>query len=102
MKGHKDFRIVFIPALGEGNNIEFENKINVFISTIFTRIFNQEMRTIEEVKEHWLNLYNVVLEDGEMFGPEGAGFQRICVPSPRNILENALNRIYEQFKDSEN
>lgn len=26
MKGHKDFKIIFIPALGEGNNIELEQE----------------------------------------------------------------------------
>ena len=41
---------------------------------------------------------NVTLEDGEMFGEEGAGFQRICVPCPRSILEEALERIAAQFE----
>ena len=40
---------------------------------------------------------NVVLEDGEMFGPEGAGYQRICTPSPRSILATAMERIAAQF-----
>lgn len=40
---------------------------------------------------------NVVLEDGEMFGPEGTGFQRICVPSPRSILKEAMERIARQL-----
>jgi cystathionine beta-lyase len=53
----------------------------------------------EEVHDRIYNKANVVLEDGEMFGPEGAGFQRICVPSPRSVLEEALNRIHKEFKD---
>lgn len=40
---------------------------------------------------------NVVLEDGEMFGSEGAGYQRICTPSPRSILATAMERIAAQF-----
>ena len=40
---------------------------------------------------------NVVLEDGEMFGLEGTGFQRMCVPSPRSLLQEALKRIAAQF-----
>ena len=40
---------------------------------------------------------NVILEDGEMFGEEGAGFQRICLPTPRSILEEALERMAKQF-----
>ena len=41
---------------------------------------------------------NVVLEDGHKFGPEGEGFQRICVPSARRVLEEALERIAAEFK----
>ncbi len=40
---------------------------------------------------------NVVLEDGDMFGPEGTGYQRICTPSPRSLLQQALERIADQF-----
>ncbi len=40
---------------------------------------------------------NVVLEDGEMFGVEGTGYQRICTPSPRSQLQQALERIADQF-----
>ncbi|MCB0062358.1 MAG: pyridoxal phosphate-dependent aminotransferase [Caldilineaceae bacterium] len=40
---------------------------------------------------------NVVLEDGEMLGEEGTGFQRICVPSPRSLLAEALERIAAEF-----
>lgn len=40
---------------------------------------------------------NVILEDGDMFGTEGTGFQRICLPTPRSILEEALERIAKQF-----
>lgn len=40
---------------------------------------------------------NVILEDGDMFGKEGTGFQRICLPTPRSILEEALERMAKQF-----
>ena len=40
---------------------------------------------------------NVVLEDGQRFGPEGEGFQRICVPSARSLLEEAMERIAAEF-----
>ena len=40
---------------------------------------------------------NVVLEGGEMFGVEGTGYQRICTPSPRALLQQALERIADQF-----
>ena len=53
--------------------------------------------TPEEVHKRIYIDANVVLEDGEMFGEEGTGFQRICVPSPRSVLEEALERIAAQF-----
>jgi len=40
---------------------------------------------------------NVVLEDGEMFGLGGEGFQRICVPSPRPLIKEAMERIAKEF-----
>ena len=36
---------------------------------------------------------NVLLEGGSVFGPEGAGFQRINVACPQEILERGLTRI---------
>ena len=35
----------------------------------------------------------VYLDDGTMFGPEGAGFVRINLACPRSVLEQALDRI---------
>jgi len=51
----------------------------------------------KEVHERIYQKANVVLEDGEMFGEEGAGYQRICVPSPRSVLTEALERIAAEF-----
>ncbi len=55
--------------------------------------------TPEEVHDRIYNRANVLLEDGKMFGEEGNDFQRICVPSPRSVLEEALNRIAKEFRD---
>ena len=52
----------------------------------------------EEVHQKIYVDANVVLENGEMFGPEGTGYQRICVPCPRSILAEALERIAAQFE----
>lgn len=42
---------------------------------------------------------NVILEGGEMFDPDqGAGFERICVPTRRALLEEVFNRIANEFK----
>jgi cystathionine beta-lyase len=35
----------------------------------------------------------VYLDDGQIFGPEGAGFIRLNLACPRSILEQALDRI---------
>ena len=51
----------------------------------------------EEVHDRIYNHANVVLEDGKLFGDEGLVFQRICVPSPRPLLQQALERIADQF-----
>ncbi|WP_342388627.1 MalY/PatB family protein [Salinicoccus bachuensis] len=53
----------------------------------------------EEVHDRIYNRANVLLEDGKMFGEEGNDFQRICVPSPRSVLEEALKRIAYEFRD---
>ncbi|MEA3334439.1 MAG: MalY/PatB family protein [Chloroflexota bacterium] len=50
-----------------------------------------------EIHDRIYNKANVVLQDGERYGPEGQGFQRICVPSPRSILREALQRIAAKF-----
>jgi cystathionine beta-lyase len=35
----------------------------------------------------------VGFDDGYIFGPAGAGFQRVNIACPRSILEEALHRI---------
>jgi cystathionine beta-lyase len=59
--------------------------------------FNGSGLTQKEVHKRIYVDANVVLEDGEMFGSGGEGFQRICVPSPRPVLKEALERIARQF-----
>jgi cystathionine beta-lyase len=51
----------------------------------------------EEVHQKIYVDANVVLENGEMFGEEGKGFQRICIPSPRVLLGEAMDRISREF-----
>jgi cysteine-S-conjugate beta-lyase len=42
---------------------------------------------------------NVVLEGGAMFDPDhGDGFERICVPSPRAVIQEVFERIARQFE----
>jgi cysteine-S-conjugate beta-lyase len=53
----------------------------------------------EEVHERIYNKANVLLEDGKMFGEEGLHFQRICIPSPRPIIQEAFERMKREFDD---
>ncbi|WP_445505478.1 MalY/PatB family protein [Niallia sp. 03091] len=53
----------------------------------------------EEVHDRIYNKANVLLEDGSMFGEEGISHQRICIPSPRPIVKEALERISREFED---
>jgi len=52
----------------------------------------------EEIHDKIYNKARVLLEGGSMFDPEGGrGFERICVPSPRAVIMEALERIAAQF-----
>ncbi|MDW0118498.1 MalY/PatB family protein [Sporosarcina thermotolerans] len=55
----------------------------------------------KEVHDRIYNKANVLLEDGDMFGDGGEGFQRICIPSPRPLIKEALERIALEFQDVE-
>lgn len=55
--------------------------------------------TPEEVHERIYHRANVLLEDGSMFGEEGINHQRICIPSPRPIIKEAIERIAREFAD---
>jgi cystathionine beta-lyase len=61
--------------------------------------FREYGLTPEEVHDRIYNQANVLLEGGRMFDPDqGGGFERICVASPRSILQEALERIAAQFE----
>lgn len=51
----------------------------------------------EEIHNRIYNRANVFLEDGKIFGAGSEYFQRLCVPTPRKILETALERIAGEF-----
>ncbi len=53
----------------------------------------------EEIHDRIYNKANVLLEGGTMFDPvEGAGFERVCVPSPRSVIQEAFERIAREFE----
>ncbi|MFJ6208872.1 hypothetical protein [Lysinibacillus sp. NPDC092081] len=55
----------------------------------------------QEIHDRIYNKANVILEDGHLFGNEGKDFQRICIPSPRPLIKEALERIALEFQDIE-
>lgn len=69
-----------------------------------TYIFWMDLReynlTPEELKKRIYVDANVVLESGSMFDPDkGQGFERICLSSPRPIVQEAFKRISRVFED---
>ena len=39
------------------------------------------------------------LSDGEIFGPQGEGFQRMNVACPRGVLEEAIEKLERAVKE---
>ena len=61
--------------------------------------FRETGLSAEEVHDRIYNRANVILEPGIMFDPDnGAGFERICLPSSRQIIEEAFRRIAVEFQ----
>lgn len=55
--------------------------------------------TADEIHDKIYKKANVVLEGGGMFDPDnGAGFERVCLPSPRPLIQEAFQRIAAEFK----
>ncbi len=51
-----------------------------------------------EIHERIYNRANVILEGGSMFDLEqGAGFERICVPTRRTLVQEVFERIAREF-----
>ena len=55
--------------------------------------------TPEEIHRKIYENANVVLEDGKIFGSKSAHFQRLCLPTPRVILQEAFDRIAKEFEE---
>ncbi|MDE7141950.1 MAG: aminotransferase class I/II-fold pyridoxal phosphate-dependent enzyme, partial [Muribaculaceae bacterium] len=47
----------------------------------------------EELVDLVVNRAGLALNDGEMFGPEGHGFMRVNIATPRRCLRSALERL---------
>jgi cystathionine beta-lyase len=46
-----------------------------------------------ELRDFFLTRARLLLNDGETFGPEGAGFMRLNVASPRAVIGEAMDRL---------
>lgn len=56
--------------------------------------------TAEQIHQKIYVDANVVLEGGLTFDPEnGAGFERVCVPTRRSLLKQAFERIAKEFEN---
>ncbi len=67
---------------------------------IFWMDFRAYGLTAEELRKKIYVDANVILESGTIFDPDrGAGFERICLSSPRPLIKEAFRRIARQFKD---
>ncbi len=51
-----------------------------------------------ELKQFMIQKAGLGLNDGPSFGLQGKGFQRMNVASPRSIIQQALNQLYEARK----
>ncbi len=54
----------------------------------------------DELNDLFVNKARLALNDGEMFGKEGAGFMRMNVAVPRSIIRQALEQLTEAVKNS--
>lgn len=62
--------------------------------------FREYGLTAEEIHKKIYIDANVVLENGAMFDPDlGDGFERICVPARRSLIQEVFERIAAQFED---
>jgi cystathionine beta-lyase len=55
--------------------------------------------TPEELEHRMLHEAKIWLDDGTMFGEEGAMFERVNIACPRSILVKAMNQLKDAFGD---
>lgn len=52
----------------------------------------------EELEKKVAEVAKVILDGGSIFGDGGQGFMRMNIACPREIVQEALNRLYDTFK----
>jgi cystathionine beta-lyase len=82
--------------LGRGYVAEHLSEISVvppegtYLIWLDCRRLGLDQAGLKRLLEHKARVY---LDDGSIFGAEGAGFQRMNIACPRSILSEALDRI---------
>lgn len=62
----------------------------------------REMKlTQEELNRFFVDKARLAVNDGAMFGPEGTGFMRINVGTPRSIVEQAMHQLADAYREWE-
>lgn len=59
-------------------------------------------KNYQELEDFMLNKAQVALDEGYIFGPEGEGFERINIATPKAYLIECLNRIYRAYLEEKN
>lgn len=52
----------------------------------------------KEMEQKMIRQAGVILDEGYIFGQEGAGYERINVASPRSVIEDCMERICRTFE----
>ena len=58
--------------------------------------------THDQLNDLFVHRAHLALNDGEMFGPDGKGFMRLNVGTPRQILAKALDQLHEAVSNLSN
>lgn len=61
--------------------------------------FNEYGLELKDLEDRIQNKAKLWLDEGIIFGKEGLGFERINIATPRKVVEEAMNRLYEAFSD---
>ena len=94
LKGNLDWIRDFLKKeLPWAELVEPEGTYLVWIS------FEKSGFSDEEIKKRLLEKGKLWLDEGTMFGPEGAYYQRFNIAAPRTLIEDAFRRVVKAFQD---
>ena len=108
-----DKAIILLDDLHNANMIDEYNKLNSLINEKMPKakcvipegsyVIWLDLRgynlSDEEIKHKIINEAHLVLQGGSNFDSiYGQQFQRICIPSPRSMIQEAFERLYRVFE----